>query len=146
MIIWQIYPPVGQRVGRGKMASGFQNQIDAKKPDSRKNPFYRNTNTKPNEVGLCWRGEARERADGAFCIKKSPEQSGLCFDDGAAGQIRTGDLILTKDALYLLSYSSKVYAPKFGAYVATEKGLEPSTSGVTGRRSNRLNHSATAWL
>ena len=66
--------------------------------------------------------------------------------NGAAGQIRTGDLILTKDALYLLSYSSKVYAPKFGAYVATEKGLEPSTSGVTGRRSNRLNHSATAQL
>ena len=30
---------------------------------------------------------------------------------GAAGQIRTGDLILTKDALYLLSYSSKGYAP-----------------------------------
>ena len=32
-------------------------------------------------------------------------------DFGAAGQIRTADLILTKDALYLLSYSSKVYAP-----------------------------------
>ena len=65
---------------------------------------------------------------------------------GAADQIRTGDLILTKDALYLLSYSSKLYAPKIGAYLATEKGLEPSTSGVTGRRSNRLNHSATAQL
>ena len=33
-----------------------------------------------------------------------------CFS-GAAGQIRTADLILTKDALYLLSYSSKAYAP-----------------------------------
>ena len=33
-----------------------------------------------------------------------------CFS-GAAGQIRTADLILTKDALYLLSYSSKVHAP-----------------------------------
>ena len=63
---------------------------------------------------------------------------------GAATQIRTGDLILTKDALYLLSYSSKVHAPLKGACVATEKGLEPSTSGVTGRRSNRLNYSATA--
>ena len=30
--------------------------------------------------------------------------------------------------------------------MATKKGLEPSTSGVTGRRSNRLNHSATAQL
>jgi hypothetical protein len=29
------------------------------------------------------------------------------FLDGAAIQIRTGDLILTKDALYQLSYSSK---------------------------------------
>ena len=52
---------------------------------------------------------------------------------GAATQIRTGDLILTKDALYLLSYIS---------VVATEKGLEPSTSGVTGRRSNQLSYSA----
>ena len=33
---------------------------------------------------------------------------------GAAGQIRTADLILTKDALYLLSYSSKDYAPGRG--------------------------------
>ena len=31
--------------------------------------------------------------------------------DGADSQIRTGDLILTKDALYLLSYISKFYAP-----------------------------------
>ena len=30
--------------------------------------------------------------------------------------------------------------------MATEKGLEPSTSGVTGRRSNQLNHAATAPL
>ncbi len=30
---------------------------------------------------------------------------------GADSQIRTGDLILTKDALYLLSYISKYYAP-----------------------------------
>ena len=66
---------------------------------------------------------------------------------GAATQIRTGDLILTKDALYLLSYSSKVYAPyRRGISVATEKGLEPSTSGVTGRRSNQLNYPATASL
>ena len=81
-------------------------------------------------------------------ITKSPvtiEITRLSY--GADTQIRTGDLILTKDALYRLSYISKLYAPMFGAYiVATEKGLEPSTSGVTGRRSNRLNHSATAQL
>ena len=43
---------------------------------------------------------------------------------GAAGRIRTADLILTKDALYLLSYSS--------IKMATRNGLEPSTSSVTG--------------
>ena len=47
---------------------------------------------------------------GVFATKKhrKPEFSMLF---GAAGQIRTADLILTKDALYLLSYSSKLYAP-----------------------------------
>ena len=30
--------------------------------------------------------------------------------DGADGRIRTGDLILTKDALYLLSYISMPFA------------------------------------
>ena len=68
---------------------------------------------------------------------------------GAARQIRTADLILTKDALYLLSYSS-ISVP-FGTMqtvltvvfkMATRKGLEPSTSGVTGRRSNQLNYRA----
>ena len=51
---------------------------------------------------------------------------------GAATQIRTGDLILTKDALYLLSYSSILASLLGGKIVATEKGLEPSTSSVTG--------------
>ena len=72
---------------------------------------------------------------------------------GAAGQIRTADLILTKDALYLLSYSS-ISVP-FGTMqtaftvifkMATRKGLEPSTSGVTGRRSNQLNYRAIHFI
>ena len=77
--------------------------------------------------------------------KKGIDQTTDSFS-GADSQIRTGDLILTKDALYLLSYISKFYAPSRRGIVATEKGLEPSTSGVTGRRSNQLNHSATAPL
>ena len=35
-------------------------------------------------------------------------------EGGAAGRIRTADLILTKDALYLLSYSS-IYGDQEGA-------------------------------
>ena len=66
---------------------------------------------------------------------------GICVF-GAAGKIRTADLILTKDALYLLSYSSERTCPFFKGHVATKKGLEPSTSGVTGRRSNQLNYRA----
>ena len=42
-----------------------------------------------------------------YNAKKQPPLWGDCFS-GAAGQIRTADLILTKDALYLLSYSSKL--------------------------------------
>ena len=59
---------------------------------------------------------------------------------GAAGRIRTADLILTKDALYRLSYSSicaafaALYTKRLSphCYLATQNGLEPSTSSVTG--------------
>ena len=41
----------------------------------------------------------------------------------------------------------EVYAPFSRGILATTKGLEPSTSGVTGRRSNRLSYSAMVmWL
>ena len=76
---------------------------------------------------------ANFRRKGRFSKEKRP----FC---GAATQIRTGDLILTKDALYRLSYSSKSSA--IALNLATRKGLEPSTSGVTGRRSNQLNYRA----
>ena len=47
--------------------------------------------------------------------KKPPESQGFKWFslDGAAIQIRTGDLILTKDALYQLSYSSTITAQLF---------------------------------
>ena len=43
--------------------------------------------------------------------EKIPKPDGFRNKKRAAGRIRTADLILTKDALYLLSYSSKFYAP-----------------------------------
>ena len=42
---------------------------------------------------------------------------------GADNQIRTGDLVLTKDVLCQLSHISKL---------ATRMGIEPTTSSVTG--------------
>ena len=46
--------------------------------------------------------------------QKTPEIRRFQVFSGAAGQIRTADLILTKDALYRLSYSSK-WRPRWGS-------------------------------
>ena len=69
----------------------------------------------------------------------------LAFLFGAAKQIRTADLVITNDVLYHLSYSSIFYAADFHLRhnLATVKGLEPSTSSVTGWRTNRLYYTAT---
>ena len=44
--------------------------------------------------------------------KKTPEIRRFQVFVGAAGRIRTADLILTKDALYRLSYSSEFGDPE----------------------------------
>ena len=95
------------------------------------------------------------------------EQRGLCSVIGASDEARTRYLHLGKVALYQMSYT-RIWCPgpesnqrhadfqsaalptelpgQTGCFskhpMATRKGLEPSTSGVTGRRSNQLNYRA----
>ncbi len=65
---------------------------------------------------------------------------------GASGRNRTNDTRIFSPLLYQLSYRGKlIFSPllrRSEEKMATRKGLEPSTSGVTGRRSNQLNYRA----
>ena len=81
---------------------------------------------------------------------------------GAGNEARTRYLHLGKVALYQMSYARKwclrsesnqrhadfqsaALPTELQRQMATKKGLEPSTSGVTGRRSNQLSYLAVAW-
>ena len=60
---------------------------------------------------------------------------------GASGRSRTNDTRIFSPLLYQLSYRG-ISSRCCSLIMATTKGLEPSTSGVTGRRSNQLNYLA----
>ena len=68
-------------------------------------------------------GSLYHRRDrGIMDITKKPVIIAITGFFGAADQIRTGDLILTKDALYRLSYSSKDYAPHYKGHSGDREG------------------------
>ena len=64
---------------------------------------------------------------------------------GAQGRNRTSDTRIFSPLLYQLSYLGIYRGVQVRTPLATRKGLEPSTSGVTGRRSNQLNYRAM-WV
>ena len=60
---------------------------------------------------------------------------------GAQSRNRTSDTGIFSPLLYQLSYRG-ISSRYCSLMMATRKGFEPSTSGVTGRRSNQLNYLA----
>ena len=81
---------------------------------------------------------------GALPDELRPRIAQRLLRNGASGRNRTNDTRIFSPLLYQLSYRG-ISSRYCSLIMATTKGLEPSTSGVTGRRSNQLNYMATFW-
>ena len=60
--------------------------------------------------------------------------------NNGTNRARTCDPLLVRQVLSQLSYDPMGYKIVTAFLLTTQKGLEPSTSAVTGRRSNQLSH------
>ena len=130
------------------------------------------TNFLSKFVNLSWRCHPDLNWGWSFCralpyhLAMAPHGAEMLHQYGASDEARTRYLHLGKVALYQMSYTriserkrvpwclrpesnqrhgdfqSPALPTELQRQVATRKGLEPSTSGVTGRRSNQLNYRA----
>ena len=68
------------------------------------------------------------------------------FPSSGTYRARTYDPLLVRQMLSQLSYDPKILIYKLFTNKTTRMGFEPTTSAVTGRRSNQLSHRAKIFL